>query len=163
MRNVLLVGNNWDGTADVINVRTYQRLRRINVVPDRAERMAEIMSRPDRLASFLLVREQIGEGHDQLVDDLYASKDGRFMYVSRPSFADVVAIELSTGEIAWRTMVEGQRADHMAISPDGKHLDRLRIDGMAHLPVPEETSHPRRRPPPARARRRLRNRSSGDG
>jgi hypothetical protein len=42
--------------------------------------------------------------------------------VSRPSFADVVAFDLRTGRIAWRVPVEGYRADHMAISPDGSRL-----------------------------------------
>ena len=40
--------------------------------------------------------------------------DGRFVYFSRPSFADVVAINLKTGKIAWRVKVDGYRADHMA-------------------------------------------------
>lgn len=122
MREVLLVGNNWGGTADIIDVRTYQRLRRINVVPDRSQRMLEISLDPVRLAYFLFIREQVGEGHDQLVDDMFASKDGKVIYVSRPSFADVVAIDLSTGNLRWRTRVGGNRADHMAISPDGTRL-----------------------------------------
>jgi YVTN family beta-propeller protein len=122
LHDVLLVGNNWDGTADVIDVRTFQRLRRINVVPDLQQRMAEILADPVRLAYFLLIRQQIGEGHDQLVDDLYASSDGTRIYVSRPSLADVVAIDVATGAIVWRTRVDGQRADHMALSPDGTRL-----------------------------------------
>jgi DNA-binding beta-propeller fold protein YncE len=56
------------------------------------------------------------------VDDAFTSHDGRFLYVSRPSLADVVAIDLSTRKIAWRTKVDGNRADHMAISPDGTRL-----------------------------------------
>ena len=44
------------------------------------------------------------------------------MYVSRPSLADVVGIDLATGEIVWRFPMEGQRSDHMAISPDGERL-----------------------------------------
>ncbi|WP_241758659.1 YncE family protein [Pyxidicoccus parkwayensis] len=122
MREVLLVGNNWDGTADIIDVRTYQRLARINVVPDRSQRMLEISLDPVRLTYFLFIREQVGEGHDQLVDDMFASKDGKVIFVSRPSFADVVAIDLSTGNLRWRTRVGGNRADHMAISPDGTRL-----------------------------------------
>ncbi|WNG13588.1 YncE family protein [Cystobacter fuscus] len=122
MRDVLLVGNNWDGTADVIDVRTYQRLKRINVIPDQSERMQEILLDPARLTYFLLIREQVGEGHDQFVDDMFASKDGQVIYVSRPSFADVVALHVGTGKILWRTRVDGQRADHMAISPDGTRL-----------------------------------------
>src|SRR5829696_8919828 len=75
MRDVLMVGNNWDGTADVIDAATYQRLRRINVIPDRDQRMTEIILDPVRLAAFLFNRTNIGEGHDQFVDDMYASND----------------------------------------------------------------------------------------
>jgi hypothetical protein len=53
---------------------------------------------------------------------MLTSHDGRFVYVSRPSFADVVGIELATGKIVWRFPMEGYRADHMAISPDGGSL-----------------------------------------
>ena len=113
LRDVLLVGNNWDGTADVLDVPTYERLRRINIVPDLAERQAENLL-PTRLPIALFVRTQVGEGHDQMVDDLYASKDGRTLYVSRPSFDDVVAIDLASGRIVWRTVLTGVRADHMA-------------------------------------------------
>jgi DNA-binding beta-propeller fold protein YncE len=122
MRDVLLVGNNWDGTADVIDVRSYQRVRRINVVPDKDERVAEINKDPIRWFAYMFIRNNIGEGHDQYVDDMYASNDGRMIYASRPSFGDVVAIEVSTGQIRWRTRVDGLRADHMGISPDGTRL-----------------------------------------
>ena len=71
---------------------------------------------------FLGVRMLIGEGHDQLVDDMFTSPDGRILYVSRPSLADVVAFDLRTTRIEWRMAVDGYRADHMAISPDGRRL-----------------------------------------
>jgi DNA-binding beta-propeller fold protein YncE len=119
---VLLVGNNWDGTADVVDPKRYERILRINIVPDLAIRRAEIMSDPVATGFFLGIRQLIGEGHDQLVDDMFSSPDGRFMYVSRPSLADVVAFNLRTRKIAWRVKVAGNRADHMAISPDGKRL-----------------------------------------
>src|SRR5215211_3137631 len=93
-REVLYVGNNWDGTADVIDPNTFRRITRLNIIPDKDERMAEIMASPDRLAFFLAIREFVGEGHDQFVDDMFSSHDGRFLYVSRPSFADVVAFDL---------------------------------------------------------------------
>ena len=53
---------------------------------------------------------------------MFSSHNGRVLYVSRPSLADVVAINLRTKAIIWRTKVDGNRADHMAISPDGTHL-----------------------------------------
>jgi hypothetical protein len=121
-RDVLYVGNNWDGTADVIAPRTFKRIARIDIVPDREERLAEIQSDPTANFFFLGIRQLVGEGHDQFVDDMFSSKDGRFLYVSRPSFADVVAIDLRTRKIAWRVKVDGNRADHMAISPNGRRL-----------------------------------------
>jgi hypothetical protein len=121
-RDVLHVGNNWDGTADVVDPSSFQVLARINIIPDIDERMAEIQSDPERLGYFLAVRELVGEGHDQFVDDMFSSHDGRYLYVSRPSLADVVAFDLKTRQIAWRVKVDGNRADHMAISPDGTRL-----------------------------------------
>jgi DNA-binding beta-propeller fold protein YncE len=121
-RQVLTVGNNWDGTADLIDPVKFTRLERLNIVPDKDERMAEIALNPVDLGYFLAIRQLIGEGHDQFVDDAFTSNDGRFLYVSRPSFKDVVAISFETKKIVWRTEVEGQRADHMAISPDGRRL-----------------------------------------
>ena len=125
---VLFVGNNWDGTADVIeqggtaSQPTFERVARINIIPDIDERMAEIVSDPVRLAYFLAIRQFVGEGHDQFVDDMFTSKDGRLLVVSRPSLADVVGIDLASGQIVWRFRVDGQRSDHMAISPDGSHI-----------------------------------------
>jgi YVTN family beta-propeller protein len=121
-RDVLYVGNNWEGTADVVDPYTFQHLARINIIPDINERMAEIQSDPERFGYFLAIRELVGEGHDQYVDDMFSSHDGRYLYVSRPSLADVVAFDLRTREIVWRTKVDGNRADHMAISPDGTRL-----------------------------------------
>jgi DNA-binding beta-propeller fold protein YncE len=121
-REVLTVSNNWDGTADLVDPRTMKVLTRINVIPDREERIAEIQSSPDHAGYFLAIRQLVGEGHDQFVDDGFTSPDGRVLYVSRPSFADVVAISLRTRQIVWRVPVEGYRADHMAISRDGSRL-----------------------------------------
>jgi YVTN family beta-propeller protein len=121
-RDVLYVGNNWDGTADVVQPRRFRRLARINIIPDIEERMREIESNPERLGYFLAIRQEVGEGHDQFVDDMFSSHNGRVLYVSRPSLADVIAMNLRTRKIIWRTKVDGNRADHMAISPDGKHV-----------------------------------------
>ncbi|MEU1686354.1 YncE family protein [Micromonospora sp. NPDC005707] len=123
LQEVMFVGNNWEGTADVIRSRgDYARLGRINVVPDRNERLREIYLNPIRLAFFLGIRQGPGEGHDQLVDDMYTTPDGTALVVSRPSFADVVSIDLATGQLRWRFAVSGYRADHMAVSPDGSRV-----------------------------------------
>ncbi|WP_227463844.1 YncE family protein [Nocardioides lijunqiniae] len=122
VRRVVFVGNNWEGTADVLDPRTFRRVARIDVVPDYAARMQEIATNPYRLAYFLAIRELIGEGNDQFVDDMYSSNDGRLVVISRPSFGDVVAISLRTKRIVWRFAVAGVRSDHMAISPDGRRV-----------------------------------------
>jgi hypothetical protein len=133
-QGAVFVGNNWDGTADVLRFNqkptpSLTRIARLNIIPDKDERMAEILTDtvtdtddPGRLAYFLGIRELVGEGHDQFVDDMYSTNDGRLLIVSRPSFRDVVGIDIATGAIVWRFVVDGQRSDHMGLSPDGKHV-----------------------------------------
>ena len=122
LRDVVLVGNNWDGTVVIFDPKSFARITEINVVPDREARMAEIDASPRRKVAAALIRRFVGEGHDQLVDDVFTSPDGRVLYASRPSFADVVAIDLATRRIVWRTPVDGNRSDHAALSPDGRTL-----------------------------------------
>ncbi|BET45757.1 YncE family protein [Kitasatospora aureofaciens] len=123
LREVMFAGNNWDGTADVIrSTGDFARIGRIDVVPDKAERMAEINADPIKWIYFQAIRNGVGEGHDQLVDDMYSTPDGTSVVVSRPSFADVVSIDLATGDIDWRFPVSGYRSDHMAVSPDGTRV-----------------------------------------
>jgi hypothetical protein len=121
-RDVLVVSNNWAGTADVVDPHRFTRIKRLNVIPDTAQRVAEIEADPTAKFYYDSVRALVGEGHDQYVDDGFVSRDGRVVYFSRPSFADVVAIDIRTGKIRWRTHVDGYRADHMALSPDGRRL-----------------------------------------
>jgi len=121
-RPALVVSNNWAGTADFVDPKRFKRLFRLNIVPDKQQRLQEIMLAPDKQAYFLAIREQVGEGHDQFVDDSFLSPSGRYLYVSRPSFADVVAFDLKTRKIVWRVPVAGYRADHMAISRNGRKL-----------------------------------------
>jgi YVTN family beta-propeller protein len=121
-QDILMVGNNWDGTADVVDAKTWKKIARLNIIPDREERIAEINADPTRMGYFIAIRQLVGEGNDQFVDDAFTSPDGTVVYVSRPSFADVVAISLRTGKIVWRVPVEGYRADHMAISHGGTRL-----------------------------------------
>ncbi|WP_417501247.1 YncE family protein [Marinobacter sp.] len=121
-REAVFVGNNWEGMIDVIDAETYERIGRINGIPDRRKRLREIIWRPDKLFFFQVVRHLIGEGNDQYVDDMYSTRDGKLLIVSRPSFADVVAIDIATNRIVWRFEVEGYRSDHMALSPDGTEV-----------------------------------------
>ena len=121
-RKVIFVGNNWEGMVDVIDANTYTRLGRINGIPDQAERERAIAMNPVDLVFFQGIRVLIGEGHHQYVDDMYSSNDGRLLIVSRPSYADVAAIDIATGEVVWRFEVDGYRSDHMALSPDGTQV-----------------------------------------
>ncbi|NNJ07757.1 YncE family protein [Streptomyces sp. PKU-MA01144] len=123
LREVLFVGNNWDGTADVLEPSgSLARIGRINVIPDKDQRMLEIHLNPLKLAYFLGIRWSVGEGHDQFVDDMYSTPDGSAVVVSRPSFADVVSVDVATGRLNWRFPVSGYRSDHMAVSPDGTRV-----------------------------------------
>ncbi|MEU1474648.1 YncE family protein [Streptomyces sp. NPDC001668] len=123
LREVLFVGNNWDGTADVLKSSgDLAKIGRINVIPDKDARMAEINANPIKWIYFMAIRNSVGEGHDQFADDMYSTPDGKSVVVSRPSFADVVSIDLATGKINWRFPVSGYRADHMAVSPDGTRV-----------------------------------------
>ncbi|GLY40646.1 serine/threonine protein kinase [Amycolatopsis sp. NBRC 101858] len=123
LREVMFVGNNWEGTADVIQSRgSFAKIGRVNIIPDKDERLREIYLNPIKLAFFLGIRNGPGEGHDQFVDDMYTTPDGTSVVASRPSFADVVSISLATGRITWRFPVSGFRADHMAVSPDGRRV-----------------------------------------
>ncbi|KXS09938.1 putative serine/threonine protein kinase [Gonapodya prolifera JEL478] len=120
LQQVLFVGNNWEGTASILqSTYPFASLGKVNVVPDKAERIAAINANPIAWIYYQIIQGQVGEGHDQLVDDLYATPDGTALVASRPSFADVVSIDLKTGKVNWRFAVAGNRADHMAVSPDG--------------------------------------------
>jgi DNA-binding beta-propeller fold protein YncE len=123
VREVVFVGNNWDGTATVFDPVTFDISATIDVAPDRDARWADINRSVIRRAAAKGIRSKAGEGHDQLVDDMFSSKDGRYLFVSRPSFADVVALDLvDNAKIVWRASMDGFRADHAALSPDGTTL-----------------------------------------
>jgi DNA-binding beta-propeller fold protein YncE len=118
--DIITVGNNWDGTVDILDAQTYKIIKRLDLIPDKEERFEEIESLGlIRQIKTSLIKDIIGEGHHQYVDDMFTSNDGKIIYASRPSFADVIAMDMSTGNIIWRTPVEGARSDHSALSPDG--------------------------------------------
>ncbi|MEM6639969.1 MAG: serine/threonine protein kinase [Pseudomonadota bacterium] len=121
-RPVIFVGNNWQGTITVIDAETYEVTGIINGIPDATLRLGEIREDLVQRVLFYGIKQLVGEGHNQYVDDMYSTLDGRRLIVSRPSFADVVAINIDTGDIDWRFEVAGFRADHMALSPDGRHV-----------------------------------------
>jgi hypothetical protein len=129
LRDVMFVGNNWAGTASIVDARSFDVLKRgVNLVPDKQQELADIRSAPDKLAFYLLIQQGPGEGHDQYVDDMFTTRDGRYLAVSRPSFADVVWIDVAKavagekGSIVREQQMDGYRTDHMGLSPDGRRL-----------------------------------------
>jgi len=129
LRDVMLVGNNWAGTATIVDARTRKLLKTgVNFVPDKVQEIADIHKNPAQLAFYYLIQQGPGEGHDQYVDDMFTTKDGKYVAVSRPSFADVVWINLAkatagrTDSIVREQQMDGFRTDHMGVSPDGRRL-----------------------------------------
>ena len=101
-QQVFFVGNNWDGTVTVIRPSgDFAKIGVINMVPDRKERLKEIYLNPIKLVAYSYIRNTAGEGNDQLVDDMYSTPDGKSVVVSRPSYADVVSIDIARGKINW--------------------------------------------------------------
>jgi YVTN family beta-propeller protein len=127
-RSVMVVGNNWAGTASVVDVRTKKKLATIDIVPDLDAELMEIATTPDRLALYLAVQQVVGEGNDQYVDDMYTTPNGKYLAVSRPSLADVVWIDLRKAadgdpdSIVAEQQMDGYRTDHMGVSPDRRRL-----------------------------------------
>ena len=129
LRDVMWVGNNWDGTASIVDARSFKVLKRgVDLIPDKEQEVTDIQLDPVRLALFLAIRVGPGEGHDQYVDDMFTTRDGRYLAVSRPSFADVVWIDVrratlgQADSIVREQQMDGFRTDHMGLSPDGLRL-----------------------------------------
>jgi hypothetical protein len=129
LRDVMFVGNNWAGTATIVDARSLKVLRSgVNLVPDKSQELNDIMLDPARLALYLAIQQGPGEGHDQYVDDMFTTRDGRYLAVSRPSFADVVWIDIAkatagrSDSIVREQQMDGYRTDHMGLSPDGRRL-----------------------------------------
>jgi len=129
LRDVMFVGNNWAGTASVVDAHTLKVLKRgVNLIPDKEQELADIQADPVKLAYYLAIQQGPGEGHDQYVDDMFTTRNGRYLAVSRPSFADVVWIDIAKavagkpGAIVREQPMDGHRSDHMGLSPNGNRL-----------------------------------------
>lgn len=129
LRSVMYVGNNWAGTASIVDADTLTVLKAgIDLIPDQQQELADITADPAKLAFFLFIQQGPGEGHNQYVDDMFTTNDGRYLAVSRPSFADVVWIDVAKAtagradSIVHEEQMDGYRTDHMGLSPDGRRL-----------------------------------------
>lgn len=129
-RDVVLVGNSVAGTVSVLDGHTFQNLGSVNVIPDFDARIAAINKDLIHAIAYALIadRQKIkhfepGDGK-RFVDDVFASPDGKRLYVSRSNLGDVAAFDLTApGQpLVWRTDVSGYKADHATMSPDGTRI-----------------------------------------
>ena len=96
LRDVMWVGNNWDGTASIVDAHTFEVLKRgVNLIPDKQQELQDILTDPVATVFYLAIGATAGQGHDQYVDDMFTTRDGKYLAVSRPSFADVVWIDIA--------------------------------------------------------------------
>lgn len=118
LRDVLIVGNAQAGTVSFIDSRTFEVLGTLDAIPDLQQRLAAM--NPIERIGYEIVNQQ--QGYKKFVDDIALSPDGRTLYVARGNLADVVAYDIATKRQLWRFKVDGFKADHAAISPDGSRF-----------------------------------------
>jgi YVTN family beta-propeller protein len=130
MRDVLLVGNSVSGTVSFVDAVTFENLGSVNVIPDLNEIMTAINLDLVRAVAYPIVKNAQLLHHfepsngDRFVDDVFVSLDGTILYVSRSNLGDVAAFDLTKADHPrlWHTNVDSPKADHAALSPDGKVL-----------------------------------------
>ena len=121
-RDVLVVSNNWEGTA-ASSIRTTSRsARRSTSSPTRPSGSPRSRRTPTATFYFDIVRNLVGEGHNQYVDDGFTSPDGKVRLLLAAELRRRRRDQPKTERIVWRTKIDGYRADHMAISKNGKRL-----------------------------------------
>jgi DNA-binding beta-propeller fold protein YncE len=114
-RGVVFVANAEGGTVSVVDTRKLEVVRELDVLPDGPTADTD----PDAPAGQVIIEAAGGLNY---VQDQDLSPDGRTLYVSRGHRADVAAFDLRSGEMLWKTGVEGLRADHMELDHDGATL-----------------------------------------
>jgi len=130
MRDVLLVGNSVSGTVSFLDGKTFANLGSINIIPDLQDRLKEINANPLSAIAYVIIKQKQTVKHfepsngDRFLDDVFVSPDGKTLYVSRSNLGDVAAFDLSLAShaMSWRTHVDGLKADHATLSPDGSRL-----------------------------------------
>jgi YVTN family beta-propeller protein len=130
LRDVLLVGNGVEGSVSFVDAHSFENLGTVNVIPDRDEVMGLIQRDFARSVAYPALKNAQLLHHfepsagDRFVDDVFVSPDGTKLYVSRSNLGDVAAFDLTKPDHPrlWRTFVDGLKADHATMSPDGKRL-----------------------------------------
>jgi DNA-binding beta-propeller fold protein YncE len=113
-RPVALVGNLREGTVTVVDQHALKVLGSINVTPD-----GKTPQDPKQAAAYQALVAKFGVNY---VQGLALSADGSTLYVSRGFLGDATAFDVASGRQLWRREIGGVRADHIALSPDGRRL-----------------------------------------
>lgn len=124
-RDVVFIANSAGGTVSVVDATEFEVIREIDVLPDGEQ--ADPTSDPVQgTVGQPVVEAAAGENYAQ---DLNVSPDGRTLYVSRGHRGDVAAFDIESGDLRWKTSVNGFRSDHMTLYPDGSRLFVSAISG----------------------------------
>jgi YVTN family beta-propeller protein len=113
-RDVLFVGNSGDGTVDLVDAHTFQRLGVLDAIPD-----GNTPQDPVQALVYPALVSKVGINY---VQDIALSPDGEVLYVSRGYLGDVAAFSVRTHALLWRVQIHSLRADHAELSPDGRRL-----------------------------------------
>lgn len=116
-REVAIVANSVGGTVSLIDIERQSLISTFSIIPD--GKKVGFFRDPVQFLAQDYVEEQAGLNYAQ---DSDLSPDGRTLYISRGLLGDVVALDLASQQIIWRTPIAGLRADHMDISHDGQSL-----------------------------------------
>ena len=114
---IAFVSNAVGGTVTLIDLETQAVIGELDIIPD--GRKVGLLRDPGQAIAQGMVEARGGLNYAQDTD---VSRDGRVLFVSRGYLGDVIAMDIATGDILWRTRIAGLRADHMDISPDGTKL-----------------------------------------
>src|SRR5689334_1919713 len=101
-REIAFVSNGEDGTVSLVDVAARKVVGALDINPQHAK--AE------------------HAGADNFAQDTEVSPNGRTIYVSRGYLADVAAFDIATGRMLWKAPLHTGRADHMALSRDGRAI-----------------------------------------
>jgi YVTN family beta-propeller protein len=101
-REIAFVSNGEDGTVSLLDVAQRKVVGVVDINPEHARANHA--------------------GAENFAQDTEVSPDGRTLYVSRGYLADVAAFDIATGRLLWKAPLHTGRADHMAVSADGRTI-----------------------------------------
>ncbi|MDX6641400.1 MAG: hypothetical protein QOF12_2411 [Solirubrobacteraceae bacterium] len=113
-RSIVFVGNLEAGTVTVVDATKLHVLGTIDVIPDG--------STPRDPAQAAVYPGLVAAKGINYVQGLAVSPNGRTLYVSRGYLGDVTAFDIATRRQLWRVQTASLRADHIALSRDGRRL-----------------------------------------